>query len=145
MYKRLLLCYFHTCIIVCFDQTHSVTLYFPTPIIIFFGTGAWTQGFHLESLHQHYFCEGFFEIGSHETICSGLLQTAILLISASWVARITEASHWCQAPIFWTVLGLEFRALHLPGKQVLYHFSHFTSPLCWLFFRDRVSWIIYPG
>jgi hypothetical protein len=24
------------------------------------------QGLHLEPLHQPYFCEGFFEIGSHE-------------------------------------------------------------------------------
>jgi hypothetical protein len=29
------------------------------------GTGAWTQGLHLEPLYQPYFCEEFFEIG-HE-------------------------------------------------------------------------------
>jgi hypothetical protein len=28
-------------------------------------------------------------------ICPGWLQTAILLISVSWVARITGLSHWC--------------------------------------------------
>jgi hypothetical protein len=35
--------------------------------IIFFpwGTGAWTQSLHLEPLHQPYFCEGFFEMESH--------------------------------------------------------------------------------
>jgi hypothetical protein len=33
-------------------------------IYLFWGTGAWTQGLHLEPLHQPYFCEGFFEIGS---------------------------------------------------------------------------------
>jgi hypothetical protein len=31
------------------------------------------------------------------TICLGWLQTAILLISASWVARLTGVSHWCPA------------------------------------------------
>jgi hypothetical protein len=36
---------------------------------------------------------GFFGIRSHELFCPGWLQTAILLISASWVARITGVSH----------------------------------------------------
>jgi hypothetical protein len=53
-----------------------------------------SQGLHLEPLHQPYFFEGFFEIGAHWTICSGWLWTMILLISASWVARITGLSHW---------------------------------------------------
>jgi hypothetical protein len=35
----------------------------------FRGTGALTQGLHLEPIHQPYFCEGFFEIGSHGAIC----------------------------------------------------------------------------
>jgi hypothetical protein len=33
---------------------------------IFFSTGVWTQGLHLESLHQPFFVIGFFEIGSHK-------------------------------------------------------------------------------
>jgi hypothetical protein len=33
---------------------------------LFCGTGAWTQGLHLEPLHQPYFYEGFFEVGSLE-------------------------------------------------------------------------------
>jgi hypothetical protein len=37
-------------------------------LFFFFGTAAWTQGLHLESLHQPYFCEGFFEIRSCSTI-----------------------------------------------------------------------------
>jgi hypothetical protein len=41
------------------------------------------------------FVLGIFEIGSHEFICPVWLRTAILLISASWVARITGVSHWC--------------------------------------------------
>jgi hypothetical protein len=61
----------------------------------FCSTRAWIQVFHFESLHQPYFCEGFFKIGSCGTICPGWLRTAILLISASWVARITGVSHHC--------------------------------------------------
>jgi hypothetical protein len=37
---------------------------------------------------------GFFEIGSHELFAQGWLRTMILLISASWVARITGVSYW---------------------------------------------------
>jgi hypothetical protein len=68
-------------------------------IIFFFITGSWIQGLYLEPLHQHYFVKGFFEIGSCKLFCSGWLQTAILLISASWVAiaRITGVSHQCPA------------------------------------------------
>jgi hypothetical protein len=32
-----------------------------------------------------------------ETICLGWLQRMILLISGSWVVRITDMSHWCLA------------------------------------------------
>jgi hypothetical protein len=35
----------------------------------------------------------FFQIGAHELFTQGWLQTSILLISASWVARITGMSH----------------------------------------------------
>jgi hypothetical protein len=66
----------------------------------FCSTGVWTQDLHLEPLHQPYFCEGFFEIGSHRTICQGWLWTAIFLISASWVAKITGVSHWRPAIFF---------------------------------------------
>jgi hypothetical protein len=42
------------------------------------------------ALHQIYFCEGFFKIGSHKTICSGWLGTTILLIFGSWVVWATS-------------------------------------------------------
>jgi hypothetical protein len=63
----------------------------------FCSTGAWTQGLHLEPLHQPYACKGFFMIGFLELFCLGWLWTMILLISASWVARITGVSHQLQA------------------------------------------------
>jgi ABC-type Fe3+ transport system permease subunit len=40
------------------------------------------------------FCDGYFWDRVSWTICLSWLQTVILLISASWVARITGVSHW---------------------------------------------------
>jgi hypothetical protein len=56
--------------------------------------GVWSQGLHLEPLHQPFFVNFFFfcKIGSHELFAWGWLQTTILLISASWVGRITGVS-----------------------------------------------------
>jgi hypothetical protein len=49
----------------------------------------------LEPLHQpFYFCDEFFRERVLWTICPGWLRTVILLISASWVARITDVNHW---------------------------------------------------
>jgi hypothetical protein len=58
---------------------------------------AWTQGLHLEPLHQPFFCVGLFWDRVLRTICPYWLQTSILLTSASWVVRITGVSHWCLA------------------------------------------------
>jgi hypothetical protein len=49
--------------------------------------------------HQPFFCDGYFQDRFSWTICLGWLWTAILLISASWVARITDVSHW-RLPVF---------------------------------------------
>jgi hypothetical protein len=43
------------------------------------------------------FCDGFFKIGSRELFYPGWLWTLILLIAASWVARIIGMSYWCPA------------------------------------------------
>jgi hypothetical protein len=61
--------------------------------VLFFNncTSAWTQGLHLEPLHQPFFVMGFFRIGSCKVYVPGWLQTTIL-ISAPWVARITGMS-----------------------------------------------------
>jgi hypothetical protein len=67
--------------------------------LFFFGTGVWTQGLCLEPLHQPIFVMVFIEIRSHELFCPGWVQTVILLISASRVARITGVSHQCLALI----------------------------------------------
>jgi hypothetical protein len=43
------------------------------------------------------FCEGLFWVRVPWTVYSGWLWTSILLISATWVIRITGMSHWCPA------------------------------------------------
>jgi hypothetical protein len=40
---------------------------------------------------------GIFEIGSWELFAQGWLWNLTLLISASWVARVTGVSHWLPA------------------------------------------------
>jgi hypothetical protein len=67
----------------------------------FCSTRVWTQGLHLEPLHQPFlFCDSFFQDRVLQTLCRGWLQIVILLISAFWVARITGVSHWCPECIF---------------------------------------------
>jgi hypothetical protein len=61
---------------------------------IFCSTGAWTQGLHREPLHQPFFETRLFGDRVSWTICPGWFQATILLISASWVARITGVSQW---------------------------------------------------
>jgi hypothetical protein len=45
------------------------------------------------------FCVRYFQGRVSWTICLGWLWTVILLLSASWVARITGVSHWCPVRI----------------------------------------------
>jgi hypothetical protein len=73
-------------------------------------------GLHLEPLRQPYFCDFFFfQDRVSWTICHGWLQTSILLISASWVARITGVGHWCPARFF--IFYLFFQCLEWsPGS-----------------------------
>jgi hypothetical protein len=67
---------------------------------LFFSTGAWTQDLYLEPLQQSFFCNRVFQDRVLRIICPGWLRTAILLISASRVARITGVSHWHPASKF---------------------------------------------
>jgi hypothetical protein len=62
-------------------------------IYIFCNTGVWTQSLHVKHLHQPFFVMDFFEMEVSQTTCLAWHQTSILLISASWVARITAISH----------------------------------------------------
>jgi hypothetical protein len=114
--------------------------------------GAWTQGLHLEPLHQPFFVEGFFRDRVSWIVCPGWLWTVILLISASWVARITGVSHWHLGHLEFLILtkdtftippfkkkkfsfcvvffgrnGVWTKSLTL-ATQALYHLGHPTSP-----------------
>jgi hypothetical protein len=69
------------------------------------GPHTWEAGgiLPLEPLWQPFFVLGTFKIGSWELFAQADFQMAILLISASWVARITGMSHRCLVGLlFWT-------------------------------------------
>jgi hypothetical protein len=77
----------------------------------FWGATVRTQGLQLDPLHQPFFVTGFWDMVS-QTICQVRLWTAILLISASWVARITNMSHWHLAVFYFIVYTLEWVTLN---------------------------------
>jgi hypothetical protein len=72
-------------------------------LVFFFILGLELSAFTLSRSTSPIFVKFFFKIRSHRPICPGWLQTAILLISASWVARITSVSHW-----HWLAVDLGF-------------------------------------
>jgi hypothetical protein len=83
------------------------------------GAGVWTLGLHLESLHEPYFCEELFKIGSYGTICPGWLWTVILLIFASQGAKMVA---WA------TITGTEW---FLKSVIILLQFSCQSLPVSW--------------
>jgi hypothetical protein len=98
-------------------------------LIFFFfcSTGVWTQGLHLEPLHQPFFVMRFFWHRVSQTICPCWFQTMILLISVSWVARITGVSHWRPD---------DFYLLITSKVKYLLRF------ICWLFVV-LLLWVIF--
>jgi hypothetical protein len=52
------------------------------------------------------FCSGYFEDGVLRTTFLGCLQTIILLISTSQVARIVGVIHWCPASSYFLSLTI---------------------------------------
>jgi hypothetical protein len=103
------------------------------------------------------FVMGFFEIGSRDLFSLGWLQTPTLLISASWVTRITSTSH--QQPRFWTLCFCYIKPSHFFHSvqnifrhilSVLYHLSSQhpwekgTAPFCrWIkrIHEDKGKWL----
>jgi hypothetical protein len=107
------------------------------------------------------------------TICWGWLQIVILLISASWVARITGVSHWHPTSIDFdrsakvvqgrmeSLLQLVLEQLNVLMEKGFFFFSFFSGtgactqglhfkPLhqpyfCIRYFWDRVLWTICWG
>jgi hypothetical protein len=83
--------------------------------------------------------KGFFKIESSWIVCPGWPWTVIVLISASWVARITGLRHSYLATFnilkfyFLTVLNFELRALCLLGRNTT-AFAHPPTLLCLSYF-----------
>jgi hypothetical protein len=96
-------------------------------LIFFFSTGVWTQDLTLWVTPPILFCDGFFWDRVSRTICLGWLWTTILLISTSWIARITGA--WFQ----WFISCWNFQSLQTSGwKLVLECLSSKHEALDWL-------------
>jgi hypothetical protein len=71
---------------------------------------------------------GYFRDRVLQTICPGWIWTMILMISASWVARITGVSLQCQALLlFWRCYSLIM--LHTMNGMVLIQMSAWLIPL----------------
>jgi hypothetical protein len=88
----------------------------------------------LESLCQPFFCVGYFRYRDSWTICLGWHQTMILLISASWVARITGVSHWHPA----SCITLDFDLQSIP-----YNESDSRVVMLWANSRtDQIAWVL---
>jgi hypothetical protein len=67
------------------------------------------------------------EMGFSWTICWGWPQTAILLISASQVARITGGSHWCLA-VRWLLNQDSLEVTHATSIHVPLMRASYTGP-----------------
>jgi hypothetical protein len=71
-------------------------------LFCFLLTGVWTQGLMLarqcSTTPPALFWLSVFEVGSHELLPWADFRTVILLISASWIARVIGVSHQCLAP-----------------------------------------------
>jgi hypothetical protein len=73
------------------------------------------------------------------TICLGWLQTVILLISSSWIARISGMSHWIPAyACFWWTYLMVF----LMGGNARINETLVWSSILQFFFVDRLCKII---
>jgi hypothetical protein len=65
----------------------------PWILFFFLVLGFELRAYNFSHSTSPFFCDGFFWDKVSQTICPGCLWTSILLISASWVARITGVSH----------------------------------------------------
>jgi hypothetical protein len=80
-------------------------------LFCFFGTGTWTQGLHLEPLHQPFFVMGIFKIGSRR-LASNLDPPDLCLLSSRDYRRepprLALIMNFLKAP-----LSLSFFSFHL--------------------------------
>jgi hypothetical protein len=81
----------------------------------------------------------FFQDRVSQTICLGWLWTTILLVSASWVARITGMSQWCLASFPNSFWGRRGGLSHVVGFRM--EIGHGCLPMMFLGkFWDNLRW-----
>jgi hypothetical protein len=121
------------------DENFFPSIICKNPMSLFFcGSEVWTQGLHLEPLHQSLFVMGFVKIGSRELFCPGWLETLILLISASWVVRITGMSHWC--------LTICLFIIPLYTSEIVLVFNRKSYTHIWFSCPNNGIWVVcFPG
>jgi hypothetical protein len=135
------------CVLLSYVTNHLPSCIF---LLLFGGTGVWTQDFTLSKQMLHCFshisgpfCSGYFGGGVLWTICLGWPWTMILLTLYSQVARVIGISHWLLAwfqIFFWQYWGLNTGPhacwagfLHLSHIPALFCFSYLGIFLClWL-------------
>jgi hypothetical protein len=104
--------------------TVSLKLYcFIIFVFFFFSTGL-NSGLKPWGTPPDLFCDGFFRDRVSQTTCLGLLWNIILLISASWVVRITGVSH--QHPAHFYFLQQSWSACNrfsVDGRRKFIFFS----------------------
>jgi hypothetical protein len=102
----------------------SLDCWFLTCFVLYFcSTGAWTQGLHLEPLHQPFWgvcvCVRWIFLWARvlQTICPCWLLGSILLISASCIPKIAGVSYtWhllALNVVFWCTVILMLDEVHL--------------------------------
>jgi hypothetical protein len=99
-------------------------------VLFLCGTGVWTQGLHLESYHQPFFCD-FFKIGSHKLFAQAVSEPHSS--NSSWVARITGMSHQHLAPSWSFLSAFHLIASAIPDPYCLDPLFHWG----WMKFNDK--------
>jgi hypothetical protein len=106
--------------------------------------GIWTQDLYLDPLYQYiFFCDEFFQERFSKTICLGWLWAVVILISASWVAKIAGVSHWCLAWILRIMkLSLISAYIRVPFVPFPWKGSRFDTPVYIYSFCDTIEVIL---
>jgi hypothetical protein len=87
--------------------------------LLFVCSRVWTQSLHLE----HFFVMGLFEIGSCKLFARAGFEKTFLLISASWVARITGVSHHHSATVYFLEIRCHFLLIPVWTRIFLFYAS----------------------
>jgi hypothetical protein len=84
------------------------------------------------------FC-GYFRDRVSQTLCPGWLWTAILLISAFWVARIAGVSHWCPSGLYFLMQWV-FLSFWVILSYLIYVYSRYILSFCSILY-NCIHWL----